>query len=203
MWRSLEHCFPKILHDLSYTSVDNECDFTTMHSYGVTNNANSSMLFHLRTLWSLCHPDVKEWRACLYLAVHPAESAFLDDEVTGRLQEVGAEVTLLDVLVLVTAVSRPGPGPDSWRKKRRTDIKSTAGFPGFNLLSASFLCSGWQMFLSIHWDVSSQTFFSFFFFLLLLTVYQYACVKGKTSGFICYPYSTRQFSLTSTTDCHP
>lgn len=52
-----------------------------------------------------------------YLTVHPAQAALLDDEVTGRLQEVGAEVTLLDVVVLIAAVSGPGPGPD-----RRTDF---------------------------------------------------------------------------------
>lgn len=49
---------------------------------------------------------------CIYLAVHPAQSALLNDEVTGRLQEVWAEVTLLDVIVLIAAVSRPGPGSD-------------------------------------------------------------------------------------------
>lgn len=45
------------------------------------------------------------------LAVHPAQAALLHDEVAGRLQEVRAEVTLLDVVVLVAAVSGPGPGP--------------------------------------------------------------------------------------------
>lgn len=51
-------------------------------------------------------------KACIYLAVHPAQAALLNDEVAGRLQEVGAEVALLDVIVLIAAVSRPGPGPD-------------------------------------------------------------------------------------------
>lgn len=49
---------------------------------------------------------------CVHLAVHPAQSPLLNDEVTGRLQEVRAEVALLDVIVLIAAVSRPGPGPD-------------------------------------------------------------------------------------------
>lgn len=49
--------------------------------------------------------------ACVYLAVHPAQPALLYDEVTGRLQEVGAEVALLDVVILVAAVPGPGPGP--------------------------------------------------------------------------------------------
>lgn len=53
--------------------------------------------------------------ACIYLAVHPAQSALLNDEVTGRLQEVRAEVTLLDVVVLIAAVSGPGPGSDGQR----------------------------------------------------------------------------------------
>lgn len=51
--------------------------------------------------------------ACLYLAVHPAQSTLLDYKVAGRLQEVGAEVALLDVIVLIAAVSRPGPGPET------------------------------------------------------------------------------------------
>lgn len=52
---------------------------------------------------------------CPHLAVHPAQAALLDDQVTRRLQEVRAEVTLLDVVVLVTAVSGPrsGPGRDA------------------------------------------------------------------------------------------
>lgn len=53
--------------------------------------------------------------APVYLAVHPAQATLLNDEVTGRLQEVGAEVTLLDVIVLIPAVSGPGPGPDGGR----------------------------------------------------------------------------------------
>lgn len=57
---------------------------------------------------------------CIYLAVHSTQAAFLNNEVTRRLQEVGAEVTLLDVIVLITAVSRPGPGPDRERE-RETD----------------------------------------------------------------------------------
>ena len=51
-------------------------------------------------------------KVCIYLAVHPAQSALLDDEVTRGLQEVGAEVALLDVVILITTVSGPGPGPD-------------------------------------------------------------------------------------------
>lgn len=53
---------------------------------------------------------------CIHLAVHPAQSPLLNNEVTGRLQEVGAEVTLLDIIVLIPAVSRPGPGPDTERE---------------------------------------------------------------------------------------
>lgn len=52
----------------------------------------------------------------VYLAVHPAQPTLLNDEVTGRLQEVGAEVALLDVIVLIAAVSGPGPGPDTERE---------------------------------------------------------------------------------------
>lgn len=48
---------------------------------------------------------------CGYLAVHPAQAALLDDQVPGGLQEVGAEVALLDVVVFVSAVSGPGSGP--------------------------------------------------------------------------------------------
>lgn len=55
-------------------------------------------------------------RAPVYLAVHPAQATLLDDEVTGRLQEVGAEVTLLDVVVFIAAVSGPGPGPGGGRR---------------------------------------------------------------------------------------
>lgn len=50
--------------------------------------------------------------AGIYLAIHPTQPTLLNDEVTGCLQEVGAEVTLLDVIVLIATVSRPGPGPD-------------------------------------------------------------------------------------------
>lgn len=53
-----------------------------------------------------------------YLAVHPAQSALLYDEVTGRLQEVGSEVTLLDVIVLIATVSGPGPGPEDADRQR-------------------------------------------------------------------------------------
>lgn len=55
----------------------------------------------------------------VYLAVHSAQSAFLNDEVTRCLEEVGAEVTLLDVIIFITTVSRPGPGPD---RKRHTTV---------------------------------------------------------------------------------
>lgn len=57
--------------------------------------------------------------APLYLAVHPAQATLLNDEVPGRLQEVGAEVPLLDVIVLIPAVSGPGPGPDGGREEFR------------------------------------------------------------------------------------
>lgn len=57
--------------------------------------------------------------APVYLAVHPAQTALLDDQVSGRLQKVGAEVALLDVLVLVPAVPGPGPGPDGGREGGR------------------------------------------------------------------------------------
>lgn len=53
-----------------------------------------------------------------HLAVHPAEPALLDDEVTRRLQEVGAEVTLLDVLVLITTVSGPRPRSERGRQSK-------------------------------------------------------------------------------------
>lgn len=56
--------------------------------------------------------QVQQPEACIYLAVHPAQSALLNDEVAGRLQEMRAEVTLLDVIVLIAAVSGPGPGSD-------------------------------------------------------------------------------------------
>lgn len=58
--------------------------------------------------------------AGLYLAVHAAQSSLLHDEVAGRLQEVGAEVSLLDVVVLVTAVSGPGSGPEPDRHTQIT-----------------------------------------------------------------------------------
>lgn len=67
------------------------------------------------TLFHTAHPcrhRSHSHQAAVYLAVHPAQSALLNDEVTGRLQEVGAEVALLDVIVLIAAVSGPGPGPD-------------------------------------------------------------------------------------------
>lgn len=57
-----------------------------------------------------------ERQAPVYLAVHPAQATLLNDEVTGRLQKVGAEVTLLDVVVLIPTVSGPGPGPDGGRE---------------------------------------------------------------------------------------
>lgn len=64
-----------------------------------------------------CHA-LPDHEAPVYLAVHSAQAALLNDEVTGRLQEVGAEVTLLDVVVLIPAVSGPGPGPDGGRSGR-------------------------------------------------------------------------------------
>lgn len=58
-----------------------------------------------------------ELKVCLrtrpHLAVHATELALLHDEVTGGLQEVGAEVTLLNVLVLLPAVPGPGAGSES------------------------------------------------------------------------------------------
>lgn len=67
-----------------------------------------------------------------HLAVHPAEPALLDDEVTRRLQEVGAEVTLLDVLVLITTVSGPRPRSEARegggeREKKRKSRGKTKG----------------------------------------------------------------------------
>lgn len=64
----------------------------------------------------------REGEACVYLAVHPAQSSLLNDEITGRLQEVWAEVTLLDVIVLIAAVSRPGPGPERKGDKHQFKI---------------------------------------------------------------------------------
>lgn len=66
-------------------------------------------------------------RPCIYLAVHPAQPTLLNNEITGRLQEVGAEVALLDVIILVTAVSGPGPGPDRGRHTVGLNISLSAG----------------------------------------------------------------------------
>lgn len=53
-----------------------------------------------------------------HLAVHATKSSLLHDEVAGGLQEVRAEVALLDVVVLVAAVSGPRPRPGGrWGKK--------------------------------------------------------------------------------------
>lgn len=60
----------------------------------------------------------------IYLAVHSAQTAFLNNEVTGRLQEVGAKVTLLDVIVLIAAVSGPGPGPVRHTQDNTKGLKS-------------------------------------------------------------------------------
>lgn len=60
----------------------------------------------------------------VYLAVHATQATLLDDEVTGGLQEVGPEVALLDVVILIPTVSGPGAGPDRWMEgqmDRRTD----------------------------------------------------------------------------------
>lgn len=64
----------------------------------------------------LCRHMRPDDEAPAYLAVHPAQATLLNDEVTGRLQKVGAEVALLDVIVLIAAVSGPGPGPDGGRE---------------------------------------------------------------------------------------
>lgn len=74
------------------------------------------------------YPRRHRWHF-VYLAVHPAQSTLLNDEVTRGLQEVGAEVALLDVIILIAAVSRPRPGPDTERETRSVcRLKPAAGF---------------------------------------------------------------------------
>ena len=55
-----------------------------------------------------------------HLAVHAAQPALLHDEVARRLQEVRAEVALLNVLILIPTVS--GPGPRSERERERVCV---------------------------------------------------------------------------------
>ena len=58
-----------------------------------------------------------------HLTVHAAELAFLHNEVTRGLQKVGAEVTLLNVFVLLATV--PGPGTGSERERGRERLKTS------------------------------------------------------------------------------
>lgn len=59
---------------------------------------------------------------CLWshLAVHAAEFTLLHNKVTGGLQEMRAEVTFLNVLILITTV--PGPWAWSGRKEKQKKI---------------------------------------------------------------------------------
>lgn len=54
-----------------------------------------------------------------HLTVHATESALLHDQVTWGLQEMGAEVTLLNVLVLIAAVPGSRAGSVGGKKKER------------------------------------------------------------------------------------